>query len=285
MSDQIETGETPEPVSPDLVSPGRILREARERAQLSEREIAQALHMTVSKVKALESDDFGKLNVDTFVRGYLRSYANYLKLDCASLISAYEQQAIAKGLLPSAAETQIRDLGQGRGWSLILWLSGFLVVLLLVSIWFFGNSIRSTPNAVAPLSPEVLAPPLVEAVNEVDQPSMSNEPTNEGQEPASATNEMADEAAVPLVHVSSAPGLDRLELQFSEECWIEVSDAQGDVLATDLVRPGSQLLLEGRAPFSVKLGNAPAVSVKLNGETLVLNLSADTRVTTVTLGE
>lgn len=265
----------------DLVSPGRMLREARERAQLTEQQVAQDLHMTVYKVRALENDEFGKLNVDTFVRGYLRSYANYLKLDCGSLISAYEQQAIAKGLLPSVVETRIRDTGQAKGWSLILGICGFLVALLLISVWFFGNSIRSTPVTVAPLPPEDIS--VVVPETPVDQVHSVAEVAPEVQDAATVAGDSVE--AAPLVQVSSAPNLDRLELLFTEECWIEVSDAQGDVLATDLQRPGSRLLLEGRAPFSVKLGNAPGVSVKLNGEPQELNLSADARVVTLTLGE
>jgi cytoskeleton protein RodZ len=60
--------------------------------------------------------------------------------------------------------------------------------------------------------------------------------------------------------------LDEITLSFSAECWLEVSDSRGDVLATELQPAGSDIKLMGQAPFDVKLGNAPAVTIQLNGK-------------------
>ena len=126
------------------------------------------------------------------------------------------------------------------------------------------------------------------------------------EEPTSATNaepgsiESADAAETTTTEESAAEAipqeqpsvvapaertLDRLELTFAEECWLEVSDAQGDVLATELQRPGSSVSLLGVAPFSVKLGNAPAVRVTLNGDEVAISPSAGTKVMTISVGE
>jgi cytoskeleton protein RodZ len=45
-----------------------------------------------------------------------------------------------------------------------------------------------------------------------------------------------------------------------------VQDAEGNRLAYDLVKAGEVLSLQGKAPFRVTLGNAPAVTVQFNGE-------------------
>ncbi len=287
--------DTPEPLpsetgaaSPVPPSPGQQLREAREHAGLTQQQVAQALHMTVHKVNAIENDEYNKLNTDTFIRGYLRSYANYLKLDSARLISAYEQQAIARGLLPAVADTLIRDPGASRSWSFILWLVGLLLLLLLISVWFFGNSINSVPAAsvtrVSP-APPVAAERVEETPVEAGQSdeAVAGESAGDTAEPA-AESPVAGDVAV-IEEQSSVASLDRLVLRFSDECWLEVSDAQGDVLATDLQRPGSELVLEGRAPFQVKLGNARAVSGSLNNQPLSFENPADLRVLTVTVGD
>jgi len=60
--------------------------------------------------------------------------------------------------------------------------------------------------------------------------------------------------------------LDEITFSFRAECWLEVSDSRGDVLATELEPAGGKIKLLGRAPFSVKLGNAPAVDIELNGK-------------------
>ena len=58
---------------------------------------------------------------------------------------------------------------------------------------------------------------------------------------------------------------DTLTIVFLDECWLEVSDSKGDVLATELKEAGSEVILQGRAPFNVMLGNATAATVFING--------------------
>jgi len=65
---------------------------------------------------------------------------------------------------------------------------------------------------------------------------------------------------------SKKAGLDEIYFSFRAECWLEVSDSRGDVLATELQAAGSKVKLIGQAPFDVKLGNAPAVDIQLNGK-------------------
>ena len=62
--------------------------------------------------------------------------------------------------------------------------------------------------------------------------------------------------------------LSQLTIRFSGECWLEVSDARGDVLAADLKQAGDSVTLSGRPPFNVMLGNARAASVILDGRTI-----------------
>ena len=85
------------PITP--ISPGAMLLQARERAGITQEQVARELHITMTKVKSIESDDYLRLNTDTFIRGYLRAYANFLKLDSAPIIAAYQQHATAQGLV------------------------------------------------------------------------------------------------------------------------------------------------------------------------------------------
>lgn len=56
----------------------------------------------------------------------------------------------------------------------------------------------------------------------------------------------------------------RLMLQFSDDCWIEVKDAQGKVLANGLMKANTTHAISGSAPFVVTLGNAPAARIALD---------------------
>ncbi|HEY6823663.1 MAG TPA: DUF4115 domain-containing protein, partial [Steroidobacteraceae bacterium] len=60
----------------------------------------------------------------------------------------------------------------------------------------------------------------------------------------------------------------RLDLSFSGTSWVEVSDAEGRRLLHGLIDGGSTRTLIGSAPLLVVLGNASAVAVRLNGQTV-----------------
>lgn len=56
-----------------------------------------------------------------------------------------------------------------------------------------------------------------------------------------------------------------LALQFTYESWVEVHDADGQRLFWNLVAPGRELRVTGKAPLRVLLGNAVSVGVTMNG--------------------
>jgi cytoskeleton protein RodZ len=77
--------------------------------------------------------------------------------------------------------------------------------------------------------------------------------------PASAALEQSGDGSTP-----DAPAGARLMLQFSEDCWVEVKDAQGKVLVNGLMKADTTRALSGPAPFTVTLGNAPAARIALD---------------------
>ena len=57
----------------------------------------------------------------------------------------------------------------------------------------------------------------------------------------------------------------QLRITFSDDCWLRVSDSDGNELFAGVKAGGSQLTLEGKTPISIRLGNAAAASVFFNG--------------------
>lgn len=97
-------------------------------------------------------------------------------------------------------------------------------------------------------------------------PALENETLNEAgatarlpiqtqtAESLAATPERGMRAAVPL------------QLQFREESWVEVYDAEGRPVLYDLVRAGATRELNERGEVRLFLGNAPGVDIRVNGE-------------------
>lgn len=111
-----------------------------------------------------------------------------------------------------------------------------------------------------------LTPPV--SVIATSAPAPASEPTS-----ASVTPEVAGVPAAPTSAAqeenSPSSALDtrsgaRLMLQFSEDCWVEVKDAQGKILISGLMKANTSRDLAGEAPFTVTLGNAPAARIALD---------------------
>jgi cytoskeleton protein RodZ len=81
----------PEVAAATRVNPGETLRQARERRDWSQAEVARKLNLTVSSLNNLEAGAFDKLPGHTFARGYIRAYAKLLDMDQAALVQAFDQ--------------------------------------------------------------------------------------------------------------------------------------------------------------------------------------------------
>jgi cytoskeleton protein RodZ len=90
--------------------PGPMLQKARQDLHLAPEDVAQLLHLSVRQVVALEQDDYKNLPGPTYVRGYLRSYAQLLGLVPEKIIESYNAAiAAVKSPAPSrpAAPRQV----------------------------------------------------------------------------------------------------------------------------------------------------------------------------------
>ncbi len=73
------------------MSIGTQLREAREAQSRSLEQAAQATHIKIHYLEALEADQFETLPSAAQLRGFLRTYGEYLKLDTVELVKSLEK--------------------------------------------------------------------------------------------------------------------------------------------------------------------------------------------------
>ncbi len=75
-------------------------------------------------------------------------------------------------------------------------------------------------------------------------------------------------AAPAASAVAQAPvaGAGQLHVQFSADCWTQVTDGNGKVLLSGLKRKGETIDLNGKPPFAVRLGYARGAQVTYNGQ-------------------
>ncbi|MFQ5936074.1 MAG: helix-turn-helix domain-containing protein, partial [Acidiferrobacterales bacterium] len=135
---------------PVAAGPGKRLYEARVRARLSPEQVAEMLHLSTWQITALEKDDFESLPGPTYVRGYLRNYAQLLGLPADEIIASYAgingtyRSARLDALAPEP-EVTTRD-GAVR---FATFLVGCILILLAV-VWWQGRGDRPGTDSDAP---------------------------------------------------------------------------------------------------------------------------------------
>lgn len=112
---------------------GEILRTAREARKLSVEQVNRETKISVQTVRALEQDDFGGFPSETYLKGFVRTYAEFLGLDGNRLWSMIGTRTTAQTTGPGPAwetETGIREerLGPPR------WLRQVLLPVLVVAV-------------------------------------------------------------------------------------------------------------------------------------------------------
>jgi len=289
-------------------SPGAILRALREEAGLSLGTVGEALHLTAHYIKALEGDEYGKLPGLTFVKGYLRSYARYMKADVDMVLACYDQHIaslVDAGIRTGEVQRSRRRHDQALRWAFA---TGFIIVAGLAGGWWYKGqddlgSATNTGAAVTAALP-IQAPPQPVAVVETRQP-VSNVTLLP---PVTATPEIplqydaaipAQDSAAPTVAdadmdpstnenlsitaaangtrqlMLAGEGEDVLQLRFSGSSWVEIDDGGRVRLYNDMLQAGDALTVQGDAPFHILLGNARQVDVQLNSQ--AVNIVPDIR--------
>src|SRR5213592_4341537 len=71
---------------------GETLREARMRRRIDMTDVEAATKIRAKYLRALENEEWELLPGPTFVKTFLRSYADYLGLDSRALVEEYKQR-------------------------------------------------------------------------------------------------------------------------------------------------------------------------------------------------
>jgi cytoskeleton protein RodZ len=269
----------------NAAGPGALLRAARERAGWKAERLAAEMCLPVPRLLELERDEHAGFGGAVFVRGHLRRAAALLRLSPQDLLAAYE--ATCGGCGP--AELRPTQVAGTR--SPIAWLgplSGVTAVAALMAggWWWLAPELDlparvGAASAVAGASLEFIVPEPQPSVPRIALQDAASAPVAGGtaeEVPIAATEfglslpgaaEMPDVTQDPEPALA-APGTVELRFAFTEDCWLEVSDADGERIAYRLYHPGEVARLRGKAPMRVFLGNADAVQLTVDGAAMAV---------------
>lgn len=274
---------------------GRTLREAREHLGLSVADVAAQIKFAPRQIEALEADDFKHLPELAFVRGFVRSYAKILHLDAPSLLANLKSvKDISGELSPASVEVPFPDASLAKRQNLVWFGLALLLVVIVVAFAVTNYKNPQLPDKVTRIETPVSLP--AEVVQDVPDPidvkpaiqpesgsAKAKSPDATGvsmarvTKPVIAAPKISTPAQTEVPAIQSGVSLPKtppsvsaipsdlppnpgtIRLEFDEESWVEIKDRDGKILTSRAYLPGSNLRLEGNAPFSLLIGHAPAV--------------------------
>ena len=226
--------------------PGLVFIQAREALSITQAETADVLNLSVSVIKALESNDDSVLPERVYVNGYIRSYAKLLGLAAEPLIQAWGAQ------FPDEMQSQRADLDeeQARNWSVAsanpresTGLGRWILVAILLSVVFIYFVSNQEGGETAPVV-------VVEA------------PTVEPSGPVESGGSVVDTTATETVVTDVVVGLDNAATTIDEPVVIQAKTVDVVISAEPILAPEPALEPEPQPLLETGSETSTAIDVQ-----------------------
>lgn len=254
-------------------SPGRALAAARADLKLSLADVSQQIKYGVKQIAAIEADDYAKLPGTTFVRGMIRSYAKLVQIDPVPLLADLGRRDI-----PAAATVDLRISGQepfveggaksNRIYALLS-LAALVAVAAVAYEWWAnpletGEVVTIMPRSAQSDAGEAAPAPAPDAADAPPAPAPASMPKPAAVGEARAAEQSTQSVAPAGATAASVGGPGRIDIEFDQLSWVEIKQANGKILLSQLNQAGTRQVIEGVPPFEVVIGNAASVRLKYN---------------------
>jgi cytoskeleton protein RodZ len=250
------------------VSIGQALSAARRDAGLSIEDISAKTRLRATVIRSIEADDFSLCGGDFYARGHIRTLAGLVGLDPVPLLAEYD--ATFGGAEEGPATSQLYETEvSGRAitrsaqkraprWGAAAAAMALVAIIIFAGIGLLNHNNKSTPPAA--IAAAATTPPATSPSPSpiVSTPVVSAPPATPpaSEAPQSLPGSTVAEAGVHVV----------LRIT-TTKCWVEAtgSDGASDVLYQGVLNPGAVQTFDDPQRVSLRLGNAPATDITVNG--------------------
>ncbi len=209
---------------------GSWLRSQREVRQVELQTITQSSKINIRYLEALEQDRFDLLPASIFVKGFLREYARIVGLDPDEVLNFYLAASAQDDLEGGIENLAKRSPTRSFGQTVAIVLVLVAIALFLVWRFYPGTDREAAEDA------ETMAPPATEGA------------------PPPPTPAPLPEQAL------------RVTLEFRATSWVDVY-SDGERTVSELRIQGESLTVTADEEIRLKLRNADAATIEVNGET------------------
>ncbi|MBQ1868526.1 helix-turn-helix domain-containing protein [Selenomonas sp.] len=241
---------------------GDLLRSERERQGLSINDIEKGTSIRALYIESIEAGDYSQLPGEVYTKGFIRNYANFLKMDADAMVKRYMEenhpekvaaqeeaeaaaaQKAAQEPVKTAAKAQSFSTGDDfrervekshKNQNMLLIVA---VVLIVAVAGFFLLGSDSKPAAKSPAPAQ----------------------TSSQQAKAPAAEQPEKKAEAP----KKTEGVE-VVAKFNDACWTQVK-ADGKTIYEGTLQKGKTETWKAKEKLVVTAGNAGAVELKINGK-------------------
>jgi cytoskeleton protein RodZ len=286
----------------DVVSPGSMLKLAREIRGLSQQQVANKLNFRIHLVENIEGDKFDCSLPEAFNRGYLKSYAKLVNIAQEDVLKSYEKLAITQNQC-AGMQSFSKGTEKQAEHNMLMWITYLILAILVTATvvwWLQSPSEQPEPiavNTLETLAEDNTATKQANLSSKYNANKSSRMPNGESvvsvikvvQIEANVNSDAENlDITVPLdvEQVLSSPDLidaqvdlnnnkalgenalssaiNHVVFTFAGDCWVNIFDATGERIAWGVKKSGYIMRISGQAPFSITLGKPELVQIDYN---------------------
>ena len=280
--DNTQNSQEPDEGSKEIAL-GSLLRTSREERHIDLDAVVEATKVRRHYLEALENEEWETLPSQVFVKGFLRSYAEFLGLDTDTVLDHYQKAAPRERYQPHALES----IGtRSTMWRRVITISLLVLALIGVIIYLRGNGISIIGQAFRYLDTQSVTEQKEVEIEREDVKIPDEEATEavfagraeiedeQGEEIASvAEGESAqdavvapEEGAVAMEAGEEQPLSPRFVLTATviARTWLSIA-VDDEPVKEYLFQPGETFRWTAEEGFDVLVGNAGGIEFSLNG--------------------
>jgi len=271
---------------------GDRLRASRERHGMSLHDCAYALRLPVRLLQNLEADNYEGIDYSVYLCGYLRKYADHVRLDRKHVQAQLESLDTCQPELVVTHTLPAWKYGLQRYSSAVTY-AILTAVIVVPLIWLGLNGVlkrdiarlqplNATPVG-APADASGVVQPSRTAVADTSHPhasgqagtqapAQSQKPLMASIAPFSAMQSPARPDAVPAKPLPvAATDNTRLTVALQQPSWVEITNTSGKHLEYALLPAGTHRAYRSDQALNVRIGNVEGAQVDVDGKPVALN--------------
>ena len=240
-------------MSEQPISMGAYLRAARRKRRVGIERAAEETRIRADFLMRMESDEFDFL-APAYVRGFLKTYARFLRVDPDPLLEEFDRRFGARvdtaqmiALEKHGRRTRLERPKLSSNWTVAALFAGFLLLVLAVVGLVSEPNDNEGPRNVATQEDETPTP-----------------------EPSDTPTESPSPTPTPTDIEEIIAAADTIELEIvatTDRCWTTVT-ADGEEVFTGTLEIGQSETFTAEEKMDVVLGNAGGIELVVNGQNI-----------------